>query len=71
MSVVERRFEFIIHEDVQRDIFDMANENPDQAALVVAVIGEMKANENLCKILIDERNDDSDLDVQTFLGITK
>lgn len=53
MSTVTRRFEFIIHDDVELDVEDVLKENPEEAAVLIAVIEEIEGDHALCERLVD------------------
>jgi len=61
MSAVERRFEFLIDDEVDRDIEDVVDADPDAAALIVAIIQEMQGDRTLCERLIEPDYEDDQI----------
>ncbi|WP_342658844.1 hypothetical protein NPJ82_07270 [Sphingomonas sp. NY01] len=58
MSSVERRFRLLVHADVDRDIEDLEDHDPDQAAAVIQLIEELEEDRQLCEKLVDVSYDD-------------
>ncbi|MFK4794924.1 hypothetical protein [Sphingobium sp. ZW T5_29] len=48
------RFRFIVDDDVEKDIEDVEDTDPDQAATLIVLIEEVKGDHALCSRLIDE-----------------
>ena len=70
MSTVSRRFEFIIHDDVELDVEDVLRENPEEAAVLIAVIDEIEGDHALCERLIDVGFEDDQLkSVKAFASL--
>lgn len=70
MSSVARRFTFIVDNDVEWDIEDCLRENPDEAAVVLTAIEELKGDRLLCERLVDEGyQDDTIYSVKQFLAL--
>jgi hypothetical protein len=58
MSVVPRRFTFIVDDDVELDVDDCLNEDPDEAAVIIAIIEELQGDRGQCERLINEAYED-------------
>jgi hypothetical protein len=62
MSEVQRRFTFIIDDEVELDIEEMLDETPDQADELLIYLEELKGNIGLCEKLIDSGYQDDHIE---------
>jgi hypothetical protein len=58
MSAVDRRFTFVVDEDVSLDIEECYAHDPDQAAEILVLIEETKGDHTLCELLVTEGHED-------------
>lgn len=72
MSATERRFDFIVDADVAQDIRQCLHDDPDEAAVIIALIEELRGDRSLCERLIDVGFEDDDVrSVKEFAALQK
>lgn len=53
MSSVTRRYTFFVDKDVELDVEDCLREDPEEAAVLLAAIEDLKDDRLLCEVLVD------------------
>jgi hypothetical protein len=57
-----RAYDFFVDEEIEKDIEDCIDTHPDQAAIIVALIDEIRGDRILCEELVDPRSQDDPIE---------